>query len=213
MNSRHLLLVAALCAPAATFAEPATKPDPKALSAALASFLSQQGDFCLGKFDWPINVSEQDIRFGTRNAVQMPVLEKMGLVASSKGMATRTQDKVEETVAVTRYALTDAGKAFYLQREAAGDDAHRHDLCAGHLSLDKLVRWSDPVEQGDHQELTVAYTYHFTGPKWSLDPEVQKVFPVLALVVHGEGSRQLNQRLQLKNGQWVAVNAVESARP
>jgi hypothetical protein len=221
--SAPLCLSLSLCLGAGAFAQQIpnqdsnSKPDSKALSAELASFLNRQGDFCLGKFDWPIDVTESDAQVRTRDAVQMPVLEKIGLVVSTSGTVMRKVDETEKPVPVIRYALTDAGKAFYLQKDAPGSDTgagpvRRHDLCAGRLSLDKLVSWTEPVVQGDHQALTATYTYRFAAAKWGMDPEVQRVFPVLARVIHGEGTLQLTQVFQWKDGKWVASNAAEAVR-
>ena|ERR1700754_1676325 len=219
MKTQKILFSATLCLYLCTgaFAQQAANPDSKALSTELASYLNRQGDFCLGKFEWPIDVTESDARVGTRDAVQMPVLEKIGLVASSKGTVMRKVDETETPVPVVRYALTDAGKAFYLEKEAPASDAgaapvRRHDLCAGRLSLDKVVSWTAPVVQGDHGELTATYTYHFAAVKWAMNPDVQRVFPVLARVIRGDGTLQQTQLFQLRDGKWVAVNLAEAVR-
>ena len=53
------VLIAASClAEAATAATPQWSQ--KAFAPAVAKYLQTQGDFCLGKFDWPINVSAAD---------------------------------------------------------------------------------------------------------------------------------------------------------
>jgi hypothetical protein len=213
MDHKTAILLGALlcgCATAAT-AGPAARPEPAALAPELASYLDRQGDLCLGKFDWPVNVTAQDVRFGTRDALQMPVLQKLGLVASNHATLMRRVDDVEQPVAVTQYTLTDAGNAFYLAREgSAAAGTPRHDLCAGRLSLDKVVDVSAPVGPAGHEMLTASYTYRYAPAPWGTDPDVQRVFPALARIAHGIGTQRLNQPFELKDGRWVAVNPWQS---
>ncbi|HMH19020.1 MAG TPA: hypothetical protein VK572_12830 [Burkholderiales bacterium] len=191
------------------------EPIAENLRPALEKFLKEKGDLCLGKFDWPIGVSEHDSRIGTRDALQMPVLEKIGIVVSSKASEKRKEGDIEKTVPVTRYRLTEAGRKSYIARETshAGPDGtkvvHRGDFCAGKLSLDSLVGWEAPRTVGDHQETTVAYTYRIAAAEWARNPDVQKVFPMVERIVKGEGKLQLRQLFRLTKDGWMAVNAWE----
>ena len=188
----------------------AAEPDRQSLRAALEKFLQARGDLCLGKFDWPIEVSERARRLGTRDALQMPVLEKMGLV-SSKALEKR-EEGVEKNVMVTRYELTEAGRKVYLARETtnAGADGktivHHGDFCAGKLSLDTLVGWDVPRTVGDQLETTVIYTYRIAAAEWARNPAVQKVFPMVGRIIKGEGKMQLVQRFTLTKDGWAAVS-------
>ncbi|HZV67391.1 MAG TPA: hypothetical protein VFG03_21100, partial [Telluria sp.] len=131
------ILLAAMCATARA-AAPA--PGKQAVTAALNRYLAQSGKLCVGKFAWPIDVSDHDREAGSRDALQLPVLEKLGLVAASNDDPT-----------ITRYTLTAAGKRFYLPRKIVTMDAagkrheNTHDFCAGQLKLDKVVRWTPPA--------------------------------------------------------------------
>lgn len=179
----------------------------KEVAAALGTYLAGHGYFCLGKFDWPIDVSDAELAMKTNNAVQLPVLEKLGLVASSRINALQNTGETERSAPFTRYALTEAGKKFYLSRETvSGKTVHHGDFCAGKLSLDKVVRWDEsPVTSGG-TELTAIYTYKITATQWAQDPNVQRVFPMLARVVKGNQKMQLEQRFRLADGAWVALN-------
>jgi hypothetical protein len=42
---------------------------------ALKKYLDAQGYVCVGKFNWPIDVSSEDFQHNARDAVQMPVLD------------------------------------------------------------------------------------------------------------------------------------------
>jgi hypothetical protein len=186
-----------------------------ALRPAMEKFLAERGDLCLGKHDWPIEVSERDASIGARDAVQMPVLEKAGIVSSSRAFSKRNEFGTERELPVTRYDLTETGRKYYIARETTQVSAdgrktvHAGDFCAGKLSLDSIVAWDAPKTVGDHLETTVSYTYHIDAAPWAKDPEVQKVFPMVGRIVKGEGSMQLKQALRLTRRGWVAINPWE----
>ena len=186
---------------------PAAGPDPTALHRELVKYLAKQGQLCLGKFDWPIDVSQQDFQENTRDAVQMPVLEKLGLVTSTVAETPRLgiDDNAVHTVAVKRYELTQAGRKSYVEKDITrGQVQHHKDLCVAKLSLDKIVRW-EPTELGQG---TVFYTYHVTAVPWALSADALKVFPMIDKIIKGEGTLQLSQRMQLIKEGWIAVPGV-----
>jgi hypothetical protein len=174
-----------------------------ALRPAMERFLAERGDLCLGKFDWPIEVSERDARIGTRDAIQMPVLEKVGIVSSSP------------EAGKTRYELTETGRKYYIGRETAQvspdgkKTVHHGDFCVGKLSLDTIVGWDEPRTVGDQQETTVTYTYHIAAAPWTFNPDVQKVFPMVERIVKGQGTMELKQSLKLTRDGWVATSPWE----
>ena len=159
--------------------------------AALNAYLAKQGDVCLGKVDWPIDVGQHDFQQNARDAIQMPVLEKLGLVTS------KVTEK--ESVPVKRYALTKVGLQSYL--------APRKDLCAATITLDQVVRWEEgpqsPLRQG-----TIYYTYHVSPASWMRSTDAQKVFPMVDKVIKGEGTLQLAQQLQLTREGWIATSGL-----
>jgi hypothetical protein len=193
-----LILLAAL---AATNAQAASK----AQAAGLSKYLAQRGDVCVGKFDWPIDVAPGDAEAGSRDAVQLPVLQQLGLVESVDGMVTRINaEGVSQEVPVQRYSLTEAGKKFYLKRETTtvsptGEKIERQgDFCVGKLSLAKLVAWDAATE-------TASYTYKFATAPWMREASAQQAFPMIAYIMKGEGQLQMKQRLRLDHGRWVGV--------
>jgi hypothetical protein len=181
------------------------------LRPALKKYLKEHGDLCLGKFDWPIGVSEFDRQIRTRDAVQMPALEKLGLVVSSEGSEKRKEGDSEKTVPVTFYELTEKGKKFYLPKETTYVSAdgrktvHHGDFCAGKLRLDAIAGWDAPKTAEGQLETTVSYTYKFSAAAWIRDPEARKVFPMVDRIIQGEGTMQLQQQFRLANGRWIAV--------
>jgi hypothetical protein len=207
LHTTIMLAAVALCvqAGAATASATATTaaPSKKDLSAALTRYLADYGQLCVGKYDWPITVMPQDAGNGERNAVQMPAMAEAGLVqvlpASDGAMV---------------YRLTDAGRKYYWprkinRRDGAPGQADVHDFCAGRLALDQVVRWTPPVQVGDHLESTATYTYSIAPAPWTADPRLQQVFPMIDRVIKGQHKAQLAQRLRLVEGKWEAVLAVE----
>lgn len=222
MKIKLLFLITVLSTPTMSFAttanEPTNKlqPSNKLISAALTKHLSQQGDFCIGKFNWPIDVSAKDIELGSRDSIQLPVLEKLGLVSASAGNVMRKEDsETDVKVAVKRYSLTDEGKKYYLVKTMPSLAAngktvvHQGDICVAKLSLDKVVRWDQTKTVNDHLETIATYTYKINATEWAKKSEVQTVFPMVARVINGEGTLQLQQRIRLIDKNWVAVNPWE----
>ena len=197
---------------AATSTKPQSTPTakPSAQAAALRNYLQQRGDLCLGKFDWPIDVKASDFAAPTRDAVQMPVLESLGLVSSSDGrVAMHKEDDTEEQVPAKRYELTRVGKMFYLNRDSTSAGGkpvvHHGDLCAGKLSLDKVASWTQTISDAGQTEATASYTYRFAPAQWTRFPEALKAFPMIDRIEQGEGKLQMTQRFHLVDGVWVAM--------
>src|SRR5262249_438450 len=131
-------------------------PDHAELQRALEQYLARQGNVCLGKFEWPIQVTAEDVQRRTRDAIPMPVLDKLGLVAS----------QAQDTQSVRRYELTEAGRRFFIDKDSTTEGPggspveHHKDFCGARVTLDKIVAWSKPSEAPDSHEVTLTYTYH-----------------------------------------------------
>jgi hypothetical protein len=182
---------------------------------AMSEYLERRGDLCLGKNVWPIDVTEAELASGARNAVQMPVLESLGLVTASDAVAlVKDEDDAPVRLEVKRYQLTDAGKRHYLTRDQAGSDqqaegltkagkrATESDFCVAKLSLDQIARWQ--LGGGQHSQAVVTYTYRVDAPDWVKTSEARRVFPAVARVLDGEGTAQLKEGFTLTKGGWVA---------
>jgi hypothetical protein len=183
---------------------------------ALKKYLGAQGHVCVGKFDWPIEVSQQDFQHNARDAVQMPVLEKLGLVTSTVASAQRVvgDDGATETIPVKRYELTEAGRRSYVDKDittrgpGAAPIEHHKDLCAAKLTIDKIVRFGESLSTAGVRQGTIFYTYHVTAMPWALSADAQRVFPMVARIIKGEGTLQLEQRMQLGTDGWVVLNGL-----
>jgi hypothetical protein len=179
-----------------------------AFSEAVNGYLSKRGDLCLGKYEWPVEVSAQEFQIGGRNAVQMPVLEKLGVVRS---MTAKTEDPSQPSqseAAVRRYELTDAGRKYYRARADAGMHGHTADFCAAKLSLDKIVGW-EVHKNGAQSEAVVTYTYRVDAAPWAQDSDAQRVFPAVARVLNGAGKSQLREVFALTEHGWTAKDSID----
>jgi hypothetical protein len=184
--------------------------DRQAFEAGLREYLAQKGELCLAKYDWPIDVSEADAKVGTRDAVQMPVLEQLGLVTASDATTTRESADSTETVPVKRYALTAEGQKYFVKKPMhhPGPDGRaivrEGDFCAASLSLDKLVAWEPPTRSGDHAATVVTFTYKVDAAPWARDERAQRVFPMVARIIGGAGTLQLKEAFVQTEKGWRA---------
>jgi hypothetical protein len=198
-------------------------PSQSAMSQAVNKYLHEHGDLCVGKSNWPRTVTERDRQAGSNDALQMPVLERLGLVESVEVPVQVTNAGVEAAAGsapgaapdavgpARRYSLTAKGRQFYVQKKVTVLGAHDRpverdaDFCVARLSLDKVVKWSLPEEAHGHVETTVSYTYKIKPAEWMVDPEARKVFPVVDRIIRGEGKALMTATLQAQNGKWVPV--------
>ncbi|MDB5853178.1 MAG: hypothetical protein JWR22_1219 [Herminiimonas sp.] len=179
---------------------------------AMNAYLAARGDLCLAKNQWPIVVTREEAELGSRNALQMPVLERLGVVASVAATVEKDAGQGKSSTSGRSYQLTDAGMKFYLAREprkqATGSAATaQHDLCAARLTLDKIVAWEAPTKPSQPDagaETIVTYTYKVAAASWTDDAEARNVFPVVDRIVKGAGVLQLKEPFRLTEHGWEA---------
>lgn len=180
-----------------------SSPTKKELTPVVKTFLADHGDLCLAWYVWPRDVTAEDQQSGSGEALQLPVLERLGVVQSV--------EVADSSAPTRRYSLTDKGRQYYLHKKRIILDVHSQpeerdaDFCVAHLTLDSVVRWDPPETQHGHVETVVRYTYHITAADWMSDPEAQKVLPVVARIIHGEGKLLMTVTAQLRDGGWVPV--------
>jgi hypothetical protein len=173
----------------------------EAFKPVIAEYLRDKGHLCLGKFSWPIAVSEQERQAGTKDARQMPILEKHGLVvASSAGPAG------------TQYELSESGRKYYLAKRTVtrgpGDApvVHPGDVCGATLELDQVIKWQTPEVIDGHPQTTVKFTYRIVAPAdWIVAADTNQVFPMVHKILTGAGWLQLEQAFAWSDDRWVAV--------
>jgi hypothetical protein len=172
---------------------------------ALQTYLSSHGDMCIGKFTWPIDVSYRDAQARSANSLQMPVMQKMGLVSA--------QQIEGQGEPVMRYQLTDAGRKFYVHKPMqsltpqGGLLTHDGDFCYGHLQLDQVIGWSRVQQVAGQSQTVVTYTYRIDAASWTRNADMRRVFPMVAMIVDSGGVLQLKQTVRLGDKGWAGVAA------
>ena len=216
MMKRTALTVLAALFCTAGFAADVSQPSRATLTTALENFLSEHGDVCVAKYDWPIDVSLRDVDNRTRDAVQMPALEQQGLVKSSDGYVVYKTDGREEKVPTRRYELTDLGRRYYKVRETLSHPhpgktlVHHADLCAGHLSLDAIVQMNAPTRVGNSAPTaSVSYRYRFTPDAWVQNEQIWRVFPMLETLMQGQGKMEMTQKFHFDGRAWVPDTEID----
>jgi hypothetical protein len=178
--------------------------------AGMRTYLAERGRLCLAKRDWPVDVTPAEFSAHGRNAIQMPVLAHLGLASVADTVVTLTTEERSETVTVKRYALTDQGKQFYVARvmhaDPTGALVTEGDLCAGTLSLDKVVHWDDSRQVDGRTLATVSYTYRVDAAPWMKDELARGAFPVIARLIDGAGKNELKEDFVLTPQGWRSVD-------
>jgi hypothetical protein len=197
------LLSISLAACAAHDAAPTPTQKPKAFATAVQKFLDDKGGYCLGKPDWPRLVTDVDRRKHKPDALQMPVLEHLGVVSGALAPRDPTN---------TLYSLTAAGRKFYVDYPAtslaaAGQAPPRPgDLCVAQLRVLKVTKWT-PVQAADGIATTmVSYTYEIAkAAPWTDEPDFRKVFPVVAEILSSGNKLEMMLPLQWTGRAWMAA--------
>jgi len=197
------------------------EPGKGTLTRAVNRYLADHGDLCVGKFAWPREVSDEDRQTRSNDAVQLPVLERLGLVTSEvvelsapaapEASSASGASPAPAPASVRRYSLTDKGRRFYLEKKRTTVGAHGavvehdRDLCVATVSLDRVIRWTPPEESHGHLETLVRYTYHIKPVDWMLDPQARQVFPVVDRLIRGESRTLMSVSVEFEDGKWVPV--------
>ena len=181
----------------------------------MQAYLAQRGDLCIGWSRWPIDVTDHAIAVGAADAVQLPVLERLGIVTSTV-LPVRVGGRATP-FNVRRYRLTTKGGERYMERAThvlvVPDDptaASRADFCVAKLSLAKVESW-DVQKSPTATTATVNYTYTVEAPAWTADAGFRKVFPAVARVLGGAGTAQLVEGFTLTGAGWTANELLPNA--
>lgn len=186
------------------------EPNMENFTNTINSYLAQRGHLCLAKYDWPIYVADADKAGRSRDAVQLPVLEKLGLVKGTDMTVERTDNDGNKITAPGRkYELTDDGKKYYLHTPvvvatATKQVTHDGDFCVATLRLDKVVGWEPPVKRNGETRTSILYTYRFDPAPFTRDADFQRVFPMVTRVAEGAGTMQLREGVRLTADGWKA---------
>lgn len=177
---------------------------------AMTDYLARRGDLCLARSSWPVDITREELAQGSRNSVQLPVLERLGLVASSQveiDLPAEDARPARRTKG-TRYQLTDSGRRYYLARAPhqrdTGTRPPDRDFCVAHLTLRKVVGWEPPGSAAEGAETVVSFTYDIAAAPWTSDADARRVFPVVDRIVQGAGRLQLKEAMVLTAQGWQA---------
>ena len=186
------------------------EPSAETFAKGMALYLEKRGDLCVGKSVWPIDVTEGEFRAGARDAVQMPVLEELGLVTSSDAMTAITTEDGTVRHPAKRYKLTGEGRRYFLTRDipdvgrGGATKGYQKDFCAAKLSLDRIVGWELTKSASGGTQALVTYTYKVRPAPWAERAEAKRVFPAVARVIAGAGTDRLTEGFTLTRDGWVA---------
>jgi hypothetical protein len=218
MNMKMWMAAAAaagvMCMAVAGAQANAPAPSDKDLVPAVKAFLADHGDLCLAWYTWPRDLTAAEQQTGMNEAVQLPLLERLGIVQSVEIPAASSAPasaQLAPSPPTRRYTLTAKGRQYYLRKKRtilnvhSQPEEHDADFCVAHLTLDKVVKWSPPEPVNGHLQTAVRYTYHATAADWMGDPEAQKLFPVVDRIIRGQGKLLMSATAQLQNGKWVPV--------
>jgi hypothetical protein len=175
------------------------------------AYLAKRGDLCFD-YSWPVDVTLAEFPYNSRNAIQMPVLEKLGLVHSSDAIKTIPIDDSNETrsVAAKRYQLTETGLKDYRAHNVVSSiipgakPIDRKDLCVATLTLDKIVKWEELPAVSGNRQVEVSYTYHVKSVPWMQDADARHVFQLADRVIQGDGKTEMKEAFVMTKDGWVA---------
>jgi hypothetical protein len=186
-------------------------PDRANFTAAVNDYLAQRGHLCLAKYDWPIAVTEADRRAQSLDARQLPVLERLGLVASRAARVTRqVADGAAAAGPAREYTLTGEGQKYYLHVPVVVATATEHvtrpaDFCVAKLTLDRVFGWERPQTIGGRTVSSVLFSYRVVDPApWAQTPDVRRAFPMVMRAIDNAGTLQLRLGVHLTPGGWIA---------
>ena len=178
----------------------------KNFRAALETYFEQDGQLCLAHFEtWPVEVNADP--FWKDRKIRIQALVDAG-IASHLGTETRTGILGKQTV--SRYQLTDLGRTHFRKAEntqaATTPEATKEEvgeLCYGKITLDEVVKWEGPMENGKYQEAIVIYRYKIENlADWAKKPEVQTAFPDVGNIIAGNQKNELRKKVKLTSEGW-----------
>ncbi len=191
-----------------------TQPSAAVFTSGMNDYLAQKGHFCLGKTTWPINITPNQAAAGESDALQLPVLQKLGIVTFKDVMIRYDTPDKSVVLPTHQYSLTAQGQQYYRKEDVTftrsdGSKYVRHgDLCAATLTLDQIVGWEPPHDEGGRKTTAVTYTYKIEPAPWAKDPDLERVFPMLARLIHGDRQMQLKEVFTLTDKGWKSVDVM-----
>jgi hypothetical protein len=182
----------------------------------MRDYLAKHGDLCIGWRRWPMDVTDAQVAAGAPDALQLPELERLGLVSSTV-LPVRDEGRTTP-FEVRRYRLTAKGRqsleraTHELVNPEDPTAPRRGDLCVAKVSLARVESW-DLQSDAKPPTAVVSYTYGVEAPAWTADAGFRKVFPAVARLLGGAGTAQLVERFTLTADGWLANELLPGAQP
>lgn len=174
---------------------------------AIDEYLTKHGSVCtaIGQ-QFPIDLpqSMKSERFGI--GPKLGALEQAGLVRSSDttavvhGMLDSLRGSTPPQP-VKRYELTADGRKYFQQ--IPGILGQAGGFCYGQKSVDAIVKWTEPVNEGTSSQIEVTYTYKIPDiAPWAQRIDVQQAFSDIRTNVTGASNTPEVAGLQLTSTGW-----------
>lgn len=170
-------------------------------------YLAKHGKVCtvIGR-QFPVDLprSEKNEQFGI--GAKLAALERAGLLHSSdttavvRGMLDPLRGSTPPQP-VKRYELTADGERYFQQ--IPGALGQSTGFCFGQKSVDAIVKWTEPVNEGTFSGTEVTYTYKISDiALWAQRTDVQQAFSDIRTNVTGASNSPEVVGLQLTSTGW-----------
>ena len=113
------------------------------------------------------------------------------------------------------YTLTAEGKKFYQETDiktiplfgtAPPTPQKAGALCYGKVAVDKVVKWTEPMQSGNAQVVQITYLYKIDNlADWAKNPAIQEADSKIKDMVDGASKKELVTELMLTNLGWEAA--------
>jgi voltage-gated potassium channel Kch len=203
---RRLFLIAIVSVVALTACNNSDKPSEDNFRKVINEYFAKHGKVCtsIGR-QFPIDVSESELKTRSGTATQMATLEAAGLVHSSNTIATIPGIMAPTApIPVRRYELTEEGKKYFQQ--LPGNLGQTTGFCYGEKTVDSIVKWTEPMTMGSYSQTEVTYTYKIKNlASWAERSDVQRAFWDIGTTVDGTSKSNQIVGLQLMNHGWEVL--------
>ena len=189
----------------------AREPSRANFTAAIGDYLAQRGHLCIARYDWPIVVPDADRQAHGADALQLALLETLGL-ASGHDVNVMHKDAggAATTSPAREYALTAAGQKYYVHAPVVVATAtqrvtHPGDFCVATLALDRVFGWEKPQTIAGRTVSSVLFSYRVVDPApWTATPAARRAFPLVMRAIDNAGTLQLRLGVHLTPRGWIA---------
>jgi hypothetical protein len=182
-------------------------PNKENFANAINQYLAKHGQVCtvIGR-QFPVDLprSEKNEQFGI--GAKLAALERAGLLHSNDTTAVvhGMLDPLRGSTLpqpVKRYELTADGERYFQQ--ILGTLVQSTGFCFGQKSVDAIVKWTEPVNEGTSSGIEVTYTYKISDiAPWAQRTDVQQAFADIRTNVTGASNTPEVVGLQLTSTGW-----------